>query len=127
MASKMPLRMKPVSFSMASHRTFSSFATTTLRGPKTPVVARQVQFLPRQPLQRSFRRTYAENAAPSVTLSPTPKPKKRFRFLRWTWRVTWLSTCFGVGYLGYQVWFDRNPNEQFDPDPNKKTLVILGE
>ncbi|KAG2415345.1 hypothetical protein HFD88_006536 [Aspergillus terreus] len=74
--------------------------------------------------QRIARRSYADAAAPTPT--PTPKPKKRFRFLRWTWRLTWLSGVGMVGALAYSIYDQRHPLEQFEPDPNKKTLVILG-
>lgn len=40
--------------------------------------------------------------------------------------MTYLSAIGGVGYLGYVIYLLRNPNEQFNPDPSKKTLVILG-
>ncbi|KAL4888708.1 hypothetical protein BDV59DRAFT_196208 [Aspergillus ambiguus] len=73
-----------------------------------------------QSFQRVARRSYADAAAPS------PKPKKRFRFLRWTWRLTWLSGLGMVGALAYSIYDQRHPLEQFEPDPNKKTLVILG-
>jgi NADH:ubiquinone reductase (non-electrogenic) len=79
----------------------------------------------RPAVQQSFRRAYAD--APTINLSPTPRPRKRFRFLRWTWRVTYLSAIGFVGWLSFTVWELRNPNDQFDPDPSKKTLVILGE
>lgn len=75
--------------------------------------------------QQTFRRAYSD--APSASLSPDPKPRKRFRFLRWTWRLTYISAIGLVGWLSYTVWELRNPNDQFDPDPSKKTLVILGE
>lgn len=77
-----------------------------------------------QSFQRSARRTYADAAAPTPT--PAPKPKKRFRFLRWTWRLTWLSTLAMAGTLAYSIYDTRNPIEQIEPDPSKKTLVILG-
>ncbi|EAU39040.1 hypothetical protein ATEG_00394 [Aspergillus terreus NIH2624] len=77
-----------------------------------------------QSFQRIARRSYADAAAPTPT--PTPKPKKRFRFLRWTWRLTWLSGVGMVGALAYSIYDQRHPLEQFEPDPNKKTLVILG-
>ena len=41
--------------------------------------------------------------------------------------MTYLSAIGFVGWLTYTVWELRNPNDQFDPDPSKKTLVILGE
>jgi NADH:ubiquinone reductase (non-electrogenic) len=68
-------------------------------------------------LRQSIRRQSTE----------APAPKKRFRVLRWTWRLTWLSALAGLGYMGYGIWEMRNPGEQPQPDPSKKTLVILGE
>ncbi|KAJ8194509.1 hypothetical protein LV163_000302 [Aspergillus fumigatus] len=72
-----------------------------------------------QCVQRTFRRSYADAA-------PTPKPKKRFRFLRWAWRLTWLSGVGLTGALIYSIYEQRHPIEQIEPDPTKKTLVILG-
>lgn len=68
------------------------------------------------------RRSYAPEPVPAA---PTPK-KKRFRFLRWTYRLTILSTLGLTGYLGYRIYLLRHPAEQIEPDPSKKTLVILG-
>ncbi|KAF2475165.1 FAD/NAD(P)-binding domain-containing protein [Lindgomyces ingoldianus] len=69
-------------------------------------------------LRQSIRRASTE----------APKPKKRrFRsFLRWTWRLSYLSAFAGLGYIGYGIWEMRNPDDQPEPDPSKKTLVILG-
>lgn len=58
---------------------------------------------------------------------PSPKPKRRFRVLRWAWRLTYLSAFFGLAYVGYGIYVTRNPNDQIEPDPSKKTLVILGK
>ena len=55
-----------------------------------------------------------------------PKPK-RFRLLRWTWRLTYLSAIAGLGYVGYGIYETRNPAYQPPPDPSKNTLVVLGE
>lgn len=85
---------------------------------------RRASLLSRPAIQQSFRRTYAD--APSVNLSPTPKPKKRFRVFRFIWRVTYLSALGGLAYLTYTIYDAKNPPDQFDPDPRKKTLVILG-
>ncbi|PYH99332.1 NADH-ubiquinone oxidoreductase C3A11.07 [Aspergillus ellipticus CBS 707.79] len=74
-----------------------------------------------QQLQRSARRSYAD-AAPA----PAPKPKKRAGFLRWTWRLTWLSALGMAGVVAYSVYELRHPADQIVPDPSKKTLVILG-
>ncbi|KAF3398472.1 External alternative NADH-ubiquinone oxidoreductase [Penicillium rolfsii] len=74
-------------------------------------------------IARVARRGYAD-AAP--TPSPAPKPKKRFRALRWAWRLTWLSALGLSGALAYSIYELRHPEEQYEPDPTKKTLVILG-
>lgn len=73
----------------------------------------------RSALARQSRRAYAD-AAPSQ-----PK-KKGFRFLRWTWRLTWLTGIALSGTLAYSIYDLRHPIEQVEPDPSKKTLVILG-
>jgi hypothetical protein len=59
-------------------------------------------------------------------LSPAAKPKRRFRILRWLWRLTYLSALGLTGYITYQIWYLRNPTEQMQSDPKKKTLVVLG-
>lgn len=74
---------------------------------------------PRAQLQQTFRRSYAD-AIPPVT-------KRRGRgFLRWSWRAVYISALGGVGYMSYVIYMLRTPDEQFNPDPSKKTLVILG-
>ena len=74
---------------------------------------------PRSSLQQPFRRSYADT-----------KPQTYFRrsrvILKWLWRAVWLGTIGGVGYLGYTIYLLRTPPEQLEPDPTKKTLVILG-
>jgi NADH:ubiquinone reductase (non-electrogenic) len=72
-------------------------------------------------IARAARRGYAD-AAPS----PAPKPKKRFRALRWAWRLTWLSALGLTGVTAYSIYDLRHPEEQYEPDPSKKTLVVLG-
>ncbi|KIX08768.1 uncharacterized protein Z518_03425 [Rhinocladiella mackenziei CBS 650.93] len=119
MASTISLRIKPVS-------SLCSLATTTIRRTNPSILPQNSHFLPRPLLRPSFRRTYADNAAPQANLSPPPAPKKRFRFFRFLWRITYLSTLAGLGYVAYTVWEGRNPNDQYEPDPTKKTLVILG-
>ena len=86
---------------------------------------------PLRPLTQSLtpiaRRGYADAApSPSPSPSPAPKPKKRFRFLRWAWRLTWLTGLGLTGAMAYSIYELRHPEEQFEPDPSKKTLVILG-
>ena len=75
---------------------------------------------PRQTLQRSARRTYADAA-------PAPKPKKRFRFFRWMWRLSLLAGIGLTADVAHNIYTLRHPAEQFEPDPTKKTLVILGK
>lgn len=80
-----------------------------------------------QTVSRVARRSYADAApTPAPSPSPAPKPKKRFRALRWAWRLTWLSGLGLTGALAYSIYSLRHPEEQYEPDPNKKTLVILG-
>ncbi|UKZ53288.1 hypothetical protein TrVGV298_007080 [Trichoderma virens] len=67
----------------------------------------------------AFRRAYADEA-------PKPKPGKLRRTFRWAWRLTYLSAIGLVGFTAYNIYEDRHPDEQYEPDPNKKTLVILG-
>lgn len=94
---------------------------TTAHRPidQTPRCAAIRPSLPRAQLQQTFRRSYAD------AVSPTTKRRGR-GFFRWTWRLTYLSALAGVGYLTYTIYLLRSPNEQFNPDPSKKTLVILG-
>ena len=62
---------------------------------------------------------------PAAVVAPKRTGRIRGTF-RWLWRLTYLSTLGGMGYVGYMVWLDRHPAEQLEPDPNKKTLVVLG-
>ncbi|KAK3939896.1 mitochondrial external alternative NADH-ubiquinone oxidoreductase [Diplogelasinospora grovesii] len=76
-------------------------------------------------ITQQFRRAYADSAAPEATVSPVKKPR-RFRTLRWIFRLTYLSALGGVAYIGYGIYQDRHPPPQVEPDPSKKTLLILG-
>ncbi|EME86178.1 uncharacterized protein MYCFIDRAFT_88293 [Pseudocercospora fijiensis CIRAD86] len=62
---------------------------------------------------------------PSLPGKPQVK-KKRAGFFRWTWRITYVLLIGGLIYTGYNIYQDRYPEEQHPPDPNKKTLVVLG-
>lgn len=99
-----------------------SFVSSTAKLTFTTRAPVRIQ---REGLRQEFRR-YA-SGGPEVTLSPTPKPKKRFRFLRFLWRVTYLGVIGGTAYGLYAIYQNRHPGEQADPDPTKKTLVVLGE
>ena len=106
-----------------ARRGLSTVATTSkLAAPIQRSAVKRVQVqIPRQTLQLGFRRAYADEAA--ATAKP---PKRRFRFLRWTWRLTYISALAGLAYTGYGVWQGKNPPVQQEPDPKKKTLVVLG-
>ncbi|KAK7393976.1 NADH:ubiquinone oxidoreductase [Neonectria punicea] len=93
--------------------------TTASRANARPSVAMKLEHSGRI----AFRRAYADEAPKS---KPKPKAGKLRRTLRWTWRFTYLSVLATVGYTCYVVWDDRHPNEQVQPDPTKKTLVVLG-
>ncbi|KAG9626951.1 external NADH-ubiquinone oxidoreductase-like protein, partial [Aureobasidium melanogenum] len=98
----------------ASKRTFAtansqSFASRVQPSPRATLSQLQ--------LRQSFRRSYADAV----------KPKKSgFRFFRWAWRATYLSAIAGLAYTAYGIYEMKNPGEQPEPDPTKKTLVILG-
>ena len=77
--------------------------------------------LPKHSIRQNFRRGYADQ--PVVT----EKTKKRsWGFLRWTWRLTYLSAIGGAAYMGWGIYQSKHPADQQEPDPNKKTLVVLG-
>jgi NADH:ubiquinone reductase (non-electrogenic) len=40
--------------------------------------------------------------------------------------LTYLSAIGGVAYMVYGVYDLRHPDDQFEPDPTKQNLVILG-
>ncbi|KZF26730.1 FAD/NAD(P)-binding domain-containing protein [Xylona heveae TC161] len=78
-----------------------------------------------------FRRSYADasEAAKVAERHPAKKPKATTILrstLRWTWRVTYISSIAGFGYLSWIIYQSRNPVDQAEPDPSKKTLVVLG-
>lgn len=76
---------------------------------------------PRAQVQQAFRRTYADGL-------PSPPTKRRGRgFFRWSWRVTYITALGAVGYFSYAIYLLRTPDEQYNPDPSKKTLVVLGK
>ncbi|KAF2140544.1 uncharacterized protein K452DRAFT_230359 [Aplosporella prunicola CBS 121167] len=102
----------------------SAFGAMRQAGRRTVSNARP-SIAPRDTFRRnpSLCRTYADSVSPETKA----KVKKGgFRFFRWTWRLTYLSALAGVGYTSYVVYQMRNPADQPDPDPSKKTLVILG-
>nr|POF18625.1 external alternative nadh-ubiquinone oxidoreductase, mitochondrial [Quercus suber] len=103
---------------MASTR---SFAT---RAARSSLLSRSTAptKLDAQRLRQGFRRGYAE-----ISEATQRKAKRKsWSLLRWTWRLTYLGTIGGLAYMGYGIYQNRTPVEQAEPDPNKKTLVVLG-
>lgn len=132
MASRM-LRTQPLrcanlytsTFPAASSRSFASVAARGLR--QNPAIKRSTLTAQQPLLRQSFRRQYADNQAPQAILSPKATPKKRWGFFKTLWRITYISLLGGTAYLFYTVYDLKYPTEQFDPDPSKKTLVVLGK
>ncbi|KAF3358415.1 hypothetical protein VDGD_09687 [Verticillium dahliae] len=115
-------RASSISFSSAA--TTRAFATSSQRTlkfvptsrPHAPSIARQTT------LARQFQRAYADAAA-----LPSPqKPGKVRTTFKWLWRLTYLSAIGLTVGVGYTIYVDRNPQPQFEADPTKKTLVVLG-
>lgn len=77
--------------------------------------------IPKRDFRQTFRRSYAEQKVVSETTK-----RRSWGFFRWTWRVMYISAIAGLGYTGYGIYQGKHPVEQRDPDPNKKTLVVLG-
>lgn len=102
-------------FNTTSRRTLTSYRPIPLK----PLCAQIKPAFSRLKLQQSFRRSYAD-------ISPPPRPRRRAGFFRWTWRLVYVSAIGGAAYLAYTIYDLRTPPEQAEPDPTKKTLVILG-
>ena len=75
--------------------------------------------------QIALRQTIRQQSTETPKIDVKTK-KKGFRLLRWTWRATYLSAIAGVAWVGYGIWDMRHPDDQAQPDPTKKTLVVLG-
>lgn len=112
-------------FPAASSRSFASVAARGLR--QNQAIKRSTLAAQRSAITQPFRRQYADNQSPTATLSPAAKPKKRWGFFRTIWRITYISLLGGVAYLAYTIYDLKYPSEQFEPDPSKKTLVVLGK
>ncbi|KAI0166408.1 hypothetical protein GGR57DRAFT_25051 [Xylariaceae sp. FL1272] len=74
------------------------------------------------PASRQFPRYNSDVAAPT----PKKKPGRVRTTFKWLWRATYLSLIVAVGAVIYDGYTDRHPDDQFTPDPEKKTLVVLG-
>jgi len=110
-----PMRPLAAQAQLAARRAY----TTQRPSP----MALRAQWTPRPAHSHMARR----QAIRQQSTAPTPKPARRFRLLRWTWRLSYLSALAAVGYVGYGIYETRNPADQPPPDPSKKTLVVLGE
>lgn len=122
-----PLAMRPLASGVGKSstvvkRSFASVIQTQSRTPAQRIPSR----IPTQSFKRSYADGYVEKQAP-VTGKPSAPKKKRAGFFRWTWRLLYVSAIAGIGYTAYGIYVNRNPVDQKDPDPNKKTLVVLGK
>ncbi|KAL9054438.1 MAG: hypothetical protein Q9162_004160 [Coniocarpon cinnabarinum] len=120
-----PLRLRPATHSFSAFSRSLSQRTHATSSLSLSAASSTRGAFRRPRIQQSFRRTYADGP-PQANLSPPPVKKKRAGFFRWTWRLTYLSFFAGLGYVGYGIYTSRHPAEQQEPDPNKKTLVVLG-
>lgn len=109
-------RMATRSFTNISRSSTNSMAT---RCAARPVAAGATMRLGASG-RIAFRRAYADAA-------PQRKPGKIRKTFRWMWRFTYLSVIGVVGYTCYVIYDDRNPEPQFEQDPTKKTIVVLGK
>jgi NADH:ubiquinone reductase (non-electrogenic) len=78
----------------------------------------------RKSIAELCKRGYADQAP--VVPAKEPK-KKRAGVLRWAWRLTYVSAIASLGWSAYGIYQNRNPIDQQEPDPSKKTLVVLGK
>ncbi|KAK1780993.1 hypothetical protein QBC45DRAFT_84523 [Copromyces sp. CBS 386.78] len=99
---------------------------------QTQAVSRLLSSAPRRALisesrqvavSQQIRRAHTET---TPALPEPPKERRRFRKLRWLWRAPLLASLAGIAYIGLGVYEERNPGPQVEPDPSKKTLVVLG-
>ncbi|KAH7037903.1 uncharacterized protein B0I36DRAFT_372175 [Microdochium trichocladiopsis] len=99
----------------------AAFATSTRLSPRQPALRTSRQ------ISHQLARSYATEG-PSATLAPKPKkkPGKIRTTFKWLRRLTYLSVLVVIGGIVYDGYIDRHPDEQFEPDPKKKTLVVLG-
>ncbi|KAH8178677.1 pyridine nucleotide-disulfide oxidoreductase domain-containing protein [Sarocladium implicatum] len=109
---------RPTTFASANiaAKSFSTASrTSVLRAAARPSVASGFNASTRM----AFRRTYADQA-------PKRKPGAIRTTFKWIWRTTYLSVGGLLAYTAWVIYDDRHPQPQFEADPTKKTLVILG-
>lgn len=107
--------------SLAGRRTFAT--------SRPSIVASRARGAPRPTFYKTALRQSIRRASTEDVVKPETVAKAKhggFGILRWTWRLTYLSALGGIAYLGYGIYIMRHPADQPNPDPSKKTLVILG-
>lgn len=114
LAHRLPVAWEAVIRTSARHACCGSHGMFVTRARPVPSALTR----PLLQTQQSFRRPFADAA--------TPAKRKRFSFFRWAWRLTYISVIGGAGFLTFQIYELRHPLEQREPDPGKKTLVVLG-
>jgi len=119
--------LRPLASSLRSDITFHAAARRTFSGVRCPLVAKSQPIVSSRLTRQSFRASQSRSYADQTNPEPKVVAKKSgFRALRWIWRLTYLSTLGGLGYIAYGIYESRTPAEQLEPDPSKKTLVVLG-
>ncbi|KAI9049014.1 hypothetical protein LZ554_006863 [Drepanopeziza brunnea f. sp. 'monogermtubi'] len=119
----MRLPASSIGFSTAAaRRSFATVPTPLTRAPRSTSTSTSRILLQQSKLHQTSRRAYAD-----IAPAPVEKAKKRrFPFFKTLWRLTYISAIVGTAYMAYGVYELRHPDDQFEPDPTKKNLVILG-
>lgn len=101
---------------------------TSLRAPTARAFSSRSHVAARRPALHQTAKQHAvtRQVRRSSDEAPRRKPGAVRLTFRWLWRLTYLSVLGYAGYVGWNIYYDRNPPPQNPPDPNKKTLVILG-
>lgn len=108
---------------MQQHAVASRILASPARSLTTTASSRPLAAGSIRPIARQFQRQYSE----SSSAPPPKKPGRIRRTFKWTWRLFYLSVLGTLAYVSYEVWDIRHPEPQVNPDPSKKTLVILGK
>ncbi|RYP57788.1 hypothetical protein DL769_009281 [Monosporascus sp. CRB-8-3] len=112
----------PMTVTTSVTRSVAGFATTSCaRKPALPSPSALIPST-RPVVSRQFQRCYSDASSPP----PKKKPGKIRSTFKWLRRFAYLSVLGLVGGVAYDGYKDRHPDEQYTPDPRKKTLVILG-
>ncbi|RYP71703.1 hypothetical protein DL771_004654 [Monosporascus sp. 5C6A] len=112
----------PMTVSTSVTRSVAGFTTTSCaRKPALPSPFALIAST-RPVASRQFRRCYADASSPP----PKKKPGRIRSTFKWLRRFAYLSILGLVGVVAYDGYKDRHPHEQYPPDPQKKTLVVLG-